>query len=42
MADIGSGRGYVSRHVYSDMVDKIYQMEMAQDVLVNFSFFNIL
>ena len=32
--DLGCGRGYVSRHVYNEMVGKLFQMDMSEKFLV--------
>ena len=32
--DLGCGRGYVSRHVYSEMVNQLFQMDMSEKFLV--------
>ena len=34
--DLGCQRGYVSKHITKDMVNKIYYFEMAEKILVSF------
>ena len=33
--DVGCGRGYISRHVYEDMVGTLYQMDLSRNLLVS-------
>jgi predicted TPR repeat methyltransferase len=33
-ADLGCGRGYLGRHIYSDMIGTLYQMDIAEKMLV--------
>ena len=39
-ADLGCGRGYVSRNVYEDMVGTLYQMDMSEKQLVSYGNIN--
>ena len=39
--ELGCGKGFVSRNVYSDMVDTLYQCELSAKTLVMFSGYHV-